>query len=192
MTWLNRISSLQRLFETSFKIKDSIVLSLFAGLIGTIIMDISNLFLWKTRKAETLYGHLAGSLLMAPFRTNQRKNFILGQILHMITGSVLAYPLTYIFKKTGKDHHLLKGALFGTVTWEAIYSLGQQIDLFKTKPHLTKSHYAALWHNILYGLVTAQVLVSSSDPSVFETTEDPSNPEFENPPLKTVWPQTAK
>ncbi|MHB1651557.1 MAG: hypothetical protein ACYCVD_03655 [Desulfitobacteriaceae bacterium] len=154
------------------KIKDSVVLSLLSGLIGTLLMDSSNFLLWRGRKTEALYGHLAGSMLMYPFRTNRRKNFVIGQILHMVTGAVLAYPLTIIFKKTGKDHHLIKGAFFGTVTWEFIYGLGKRFNIFTTKPHLTKTHYSAFLDNILYGIGTAQTIVSLADSNMFPTSHD--------------------
>jgi len=59
------------------KMKDSITIGLLGGLIGAIFMDISNLLIFMAGKAETLYGHIAGGFLVAPFRTKKRKNFIL-------------------------------------------------------------------------------------------------------------------
>jgi len=111
-TLVNLLSKMQRVL----KMKDSITVSIFSGLLGTLAMDVSNLLFWKKGKTEALYGHIAASVYVSPFRTNQRKNFWLGQIMHLITGSILAYPLTFILKKTGKDNLLVKGAFFGAVT----------------------------------------------------------------------------
>lgn len=80
------------------KMKDSIVVGLLGGLLGTISMNISNLLIFKAGKTEKLYGHIAGELFVAPFRTNQRKNFILGQIAHIGIGSIWGIPLTYLLK----------------------------------------------------------------------------------------------
>ncbi|WP_199242514.1 hypothetical protein [Desulfosporosinus fructosivorans] len=157
------ISKMQRVL----KMKDSVAVSIFAGILGTLAMDTSNLMFWRKGKTEALYGHIAGSIFVNPFRLNQRKNFWLGQIMHLITGAVLAYPLTIILKKTGKDNILLKGAFFGAVTWEFIYGIGQRFSVFATKPRFTKTHYAELFNNIIYGVTTAQALVSFSEPSMF-------------------------
>ena len=115
MELLNNLHNFLRTAQRVLKVKDSIAVSLFSGFLGTLAMDASNTILWRARKTEALYGHIAGSIFMRPFRVNQRKNFWLGQITHSITGAVLAYPLNYIFKKTGKDLHLLKGAFYGSM-----------------------------------------------------------------------------
>jgi|GEM_PF-4593823 len=55
---------------------------LYIGFLGTVTMVISNYLIYRAGKTEILYGHIAGSIFMRPFRTNQRKNFILGQHVH--------------------------------------------------------------------------------------------------------------
>lgn len=178
MEQLNNLLNLFSKMQRVLKMKDSIAVSILSGLLGTLAMDTSNLIFWKKGKTETLYGHIAGSIFVNPFRLNQRKNFWLGQIMHLITGSVLACPLTLILKKTGKDKLLLKGAFFGAVTWEFIYGIGQRFEVFSTKPHFTKTHYAELFNNIIYGVTTAQALVAFSDPSVFPNTQNETTTAF--------------
>lgn len=172
MAQLNSIFSFIKSIQRLLMIKDSVTVSLLSGFLGTLVMDASNLFLWKARKTETMYGHIAGSVLVHPFRTNQRKNFWLGEVMHLITGSALAYPLNYIFQKTGKDNYALKGAFFGTITWELIYGIGRRFGVFSVKPHFTKTHYAELLNNILYGISTAQALVFLSAPSLFSVAQN--------------------
>ncbi|EGW39361.1 hypothetical protein [Desulfosporosinus sp. OT] len=94
---MEQLNSLMRFLKTIqriLKIKDSIAASIFSGVLGTVAMDIPNLLFWRAKRTEALYGHIAGSVYVRPFRTNQRKNFILGQITHHITGAALAIPLT--------------------------------------------------------------------------------------------------
>jgi hypothetical protein len=162
-----RIIKFLMLIPKGFRLKDSITIGLFGGLIGTLIVDLSNLLLWKKNKTEILYAHLGASMFMRPFRTNQKKNFILGQLFHMITGASLGVPIFYMLKKTGKDYLILKGAFGGAFTWGALYSFGINKGFYSAKPHLTKTHYSYLFHNFLFGIVSAVSMVWLSDPSVF-------------------------
>lgn len=172
MELLDNVVKLFSKMQRALKMKDSVAVSIFAGLLGTLAMDTSNLMFWRKGKTEALYGHIAGSIFVNPVRLNQRKNFWLGQIMHLITGAVLAYPLTILLKKTGKDNILLKGAFFGAITWEFIYGIGQRFSVFATKPSFTKTHYAELLNNIIYGVTTAQALVNFSDPSMFPDSQN--------------------
>ena len=150
--------------------KDSITIGLLGGLIGAIFMDISNLIIFKAGKTETLYAYIAGELFVAPFRTKQRKNFILGEIAHLGMGSIWGILLTYILKKTGKDHHLIKGILISILSLGSLIG-GQKFGALK-KFRLTKTFYSAIWNHTVYGLVSAQAIVSLSDPTIFPSDND--------------------
>ncbi|WP_407311962.1 DUF6789 family protein [Desulfosporosinus sp. SB140] len=181
------ISRILSVFKSVHKIKDSIVLGLIGGLAGTIVMDLSNFFLWRTNKTEGLYGHLAGSMIMRSFRTNQTKNFLLGQILHTFTGATLGIPFVYLLKKTGKDHHLIKGMIFGGLSWGILYDFGQKIGFFYGKAHLTKSHYSSLFNNFLFGITTAHTVYSLADSSVFPQAERHIAVQHEKPKSTTSY-----
>lgn len=150
--------------------KDLIATGLLGGLIGTAFMDISNLLIYKAGKTETLYGHIAGGLFVSPFRTKQRKNFILGELAHFGIGSIWGIPLTYILKKTGEDHHLLKGTLISMLSLGSLIG-GQKFGILK-KFRLTKTFYSALWNHLVYGLVSAQSIVWLSDPIIFASSNE--------------------
>jgi hypothetical protein len=130
-------------------------------------MDFSNLIYWKKNKSEALYGQLAGSILMKGFRTKKTNNFIFGEIIHLITGVLAGIPLVYLFKKTGKDSHLIKGAAYGSLIWMVYYVLGIKIGMFSSRPKFNRSHSSSLWQNLLYGLSSAQIIVSLAHDSVF-------------------------
>lgn len=152
------------------KMKDSITTGLLGGLIGTIFMDISNLLIFKAGKTEVLYGHIAGGLFVAPFRTKQRKNFILGELTHFGIGSIWGIPLTYILKKTGKDHHLIKGMFISILSLGSLIG-GQKLGILK-KFGLTKTFYSAIWNHLVYGLVSAQAIVLLADPIIFSSSNE--------------------
>lgn len=148
-------------------IKDSLTLITLSGLIGTLLVDLSNALLWRKGKTEMLYGHFAASMFMRPFRTNQKKNFWLGQIFHMFTGIHFAFPIFYLLKKTGRDNLFLKGMIGGSVVWSSLYAFGVRMKMYLAKPHLTKTHYSYLWHNVLYGVATAYSMVWLAEPGTF-------------------------
>jgi len=133
-------------------------------------MDTSNLLMFKTGKTEMLYGHLAGGFFTTPFRTKKKSNFILGEIAHLGIGSIWGILLTYILKKTGKDHHLIKGALI------SIFSLGSVIGVQKLgilkKFGLAKTFYFFIWNHLVYGLVSAQAIVLLADPTIFASSNE--------------------
>ncbi|AFM40372.1 hypothetical protein Desaci_1346 [Desulfosporosinus acidiphilus SJ4] len=151
---------------TFFKTKDSVVTGLLGGLVGTLFMDITNAVIYKAGGTEKLYGHLAGQFFVSPLRTNQRKNYVLGELLHFSVGSVFGLPTMYMLKKTGKDHYLSKGLVTSMLTWGLLYTGGQKIGLFK-KLRFTKTHYSAAFNNVIYGLVSAKTMVSLADPTMF-------------------------
>lgn len=152
------------------KMKDSICIGLIGGLIGSIFMDISNLLIFMAGKTETLYGYIAGGLFVAPFRTKQKKNFVLGEIAHLGIGSIWGILLTCVLKKTGKDHHLIKGTLIAVLSLGALIG-GQKFGVLK-KFGQTKTFYSAIWNHMIYGLVSAQAIVSLADPMIFQSDND--------------------
>jgi len=148
-------------------IKDSIALGVVGGFLGIVVMSLSNFIIYKAGKTEILYGHIAGSILMKPFRTKQRKNFILGMMFHILNGSSAGILMVQIFKKFGTDFALLKGTILGVFSFEAIYTLGQRLKIYRTNPHLTKTAYSAFWNNFLFGVITAYSIRWLAHPSVF-------------------------
>jgi len=149
------------------KIKDTLTLGLVGGLMGTAAMEASNAILWQRGKSELMFGHMAGSIVMNPLRTKRTPNFILGEIMNLATGGALGILILNVLRKTGKDHYLTKGAFVGILTWESLYNLGQRTGVLRARAHQTQTHYAALVNNLLFGIVTAQTIVSLADPSIF-------------------------
>ncbi|WP_050809847.1 hypothetical protein [Desulfosporosinus sp. OT] len=109
--------------------------------------------------------------MMRAIRMNQRKNFILGELFHLITGSALSLVQLEVLKKYGKDHHLVKGGGTGLITWGVLYNFGQRMDFFTRRAHLTKTKYASLLNHLVYGLVSSQTIVTLADPSIFKKKE---------------------
>jgi hypothetical protein len=168
---LFKLSRLWSILKRGKSIKDSVALGTVGGLLGAVAMVLSNFLIYKAGKTEILYGHIAGSIFMRPFRTKQPKNFILGQIFHLANGSASGLLMVQVFKRFGTDLALLKGSMLGMFTWEVLYNVGQRLGIYTAKPHLTKTGYSALWNNFVYGAVTAYSIKWLAHPSVFLANE---------------------
>jgi len=152
--------------DTMPKIKDSIQLGLFSGLIGSLVLDISNLIFRRNKKVTPLYTQMAGSMLNKG-KTTKLSDFMFGQTLHLITGILAGVPLVYLLKKTGKDAPLIKGAAYGSFIWMIYYLFGIKMGMFSSPPKKNKTHYFSLWQNIVFGMVTAKSILTLAHPSVF-------------------------
>lgn len=169
---INEFKTLYKLWKTLKQgkcIKDSVVLGAVGGFLGTVAMALSNFLIFKAGKTEMLYGHLAGSIFMKPFKTNKRNNYILGQIFHLVNGSGAGLFMVQIFKLFGTDYALLKGTMTGMFTWGFLYNVGQRLKIYTAEPHLTKTGYSAMWNNFLYGVVSAYSIKWLAHSSVFSS-----------------------
>lgn len=138
---------------------DTIALGVASGLVGNIAKDISNFLIYRAGGTEMLYGHFASSMFSPPQKVQEPGHFALGQILDFAIGATLGVPLVYLLKKTGKDHHLIKGAGMGLLLWGVLYGVGPNLKLLSIKPTLPRTHFSALWNNFVYGITTAQAAV---------------------------------
>lgn len=158
--------------------RDTIILGMLSGLIGNVAKDASNYIIYRAGKTEMLYGHFAASMITDPAKTHEAGNFAVGQLIDMTVGALMGVPLVYLFKKTGKDHYLLKGAGLGLMLWGILYGIGPNLNIVTVRPRETKTHVSALFNNLLYGLTTAQAAVSLADPDMFSTKRSPSGCRF--------------
>jgi hypothetical protein len=108
-------------------------------------------------------------MIMQPIKTKRTKNFILGQINHMVAGAWLGLPITYVLKVTGKNHHLVKGAFMGLFSWLMVFNLTRKIKVLTFKPNLARTHFSQMITNILFGITAAQTMVALS-PNLFPDT----------------------
>ncbi|MDA8221962.1 DUF6789 family protein [Desulfosporosinus sp.] len=172
MKLLHSLDQVSKFISSGKKMRDSIPIGFISGLMGTIAMDLSNLMFKKTGLSEKTYAQYAGSILMRPFRLIFMENRILGQILHIITGSVVGIPLFAVLKKTGKDNYLFKGVIYGTFTWELLYSFGLRFGVFRTKSYSTRTHMTTLIDNLVYGFVSSATMIFLTDSAVFSKGSD--------------------
>lgn len=87
---------------------------------------------------------------------------------------------------TGKDNHLFKGVVYGTFTWEMLYTLGQRLGVVRSKTHNTRTHMTTttLFDNLLYGLASSATMVFLAEPSVFTQSEKRIGTSVDDPTYK--------
>ena len=170
MRILDNIDRLTKFYSVGKTMKDSIPIGFLGGLMGTIAMDLSNILFKKTGLSEKTYAEYAGSVILSPFKLLKRQNYLFGQLLHFITGSILGIPMFNILKKTGKDNYLFKGTVYGAFTWGMLYTLGQRLGVVRSTTHKTRTHITTLFDNLVYGLVSTATMVFLTDPTVFAQT----------------------
>lgn len=146
--------------------KDYFLTGIFGGFAGTLAMDMANGILKLLGITEALSGQIAGTLIMQPIKTKRTKNFVIGQITHMVTGAWLGIPMAYALKKTGKNHHRFKGACMGLFSWLMVYNFTRRFKVLTFNPHLARTHFSQMVANIIFGVATAQTVVSLS-PNLF-------------------------
>lgn len=134
---------------------DFIMQGAIGGLFGTFAMDLFNFVMYKIGISEVLWGSYVATILMPVRDTKKPKNFILGEIEHLLTGILLGIPLSFIFNKTSKKNFLLKGSGYGLVTWASFYNVLTKLGLFQSKDKTTRAYYSTLIQSLIYGLVAA-------------------------------------
>ncbi len=135
----NKLSEIYFLIKRGKLIKDSVLLGVTGGFLGAVAMALSNLLLYKAGKTEILYGHIAGSIFMRPYKTKRRKNYILGEIYHLLSRSAIGVLMVQIYKIFGTDLALLKGTILGMFTWESLFQCRSKVKIWTSNPPLTKS-----------------------------------------------------
>lgn len=174
---LKTLHKLWSLVKQGKFIKDSVALGAIGGFLGSVAMALSNYIIYRANKTEILYGHIAGSIFMRPIKTNTRKNYILGQIFHLVSGSGAGLLMVQIFKIFGTDLALLKGTMVGMFTWQGLYNVGQRLKIYTASPHLSKTGYSSLWNNFVYGVISAYSIKWLAHPSVFSSVGHHAKPQ---------------
>ena len=140
-------------------IKDRIASGFIAGLLAGIVMNIIDyisyfLIKFDTREllldwtAVMLFGRLAQSL----------PEFILAQVAQIFFAGFLGIVFSYALLKLTSGHYLLKGWIYGVITWFFIYAvtIAFQVPLLKT--HFFEAVATNIVAASAYGLILAEAL----------------------------------
>lgn len=170
------------------KIKDPIVLGVFAGIIGNCAKMAGNIFnRYVLYKSDTTYYEIAGGLFMTKKERNKLTGKVVGGLADFILGGFLGIPLVYLFRYTGKDKTAIKGTAYGHFAWIVMYgSLGRLFGVKKgVFPLNAQTNMSALVNHTWYGLVTALVINKLGDPRLFPEPISRTNTSISNETVNT-------
>lgn len=149
--------------KQSNSMKDSMIVGLISGVLGSVAIELLNVLLGK----NLFFGKVASSMVVNPLRSKKLKNILIGEIMHLTVGAGIGCIIAGLLKKTGKDWGIIKGIFVSLLAWIGLHHLGNKIDLFSIKLRSTKSQYFALIQHIFYGLTTSAVIKYIANPLIF-------------------------
>jgi hypothetical protein len=156
------------LLKKSDLMKDSVIVGLVSGLMGGIAIELFNVVSGK----RLLFGKLASSMVVNPFRSYQRKNILIGELMHLTTGATVGTIIVEFIKRTGKEYMMVKSIFVSLLAWIGLHNLGDRFDIFTNKTRTTKSHFIAFLQHVVYGVITSSAINYFANPVIFQ---QPSN-----------------
>lgn len=158
-------------------VKDRVILSVIAGLAGVAAKQGVNLGLRKLGMSNVGYSTMAASLFVDKKRSAGSN--ILGYIADGVIGTSLGLPLTYIMGYTGRDRSLVKGALYGGITWVALLGVLQNVGVSNFSPGRPRTNLMELFSNLAYGITVSSIIKKFGDESLFvDSTEETTTEEY--------------
>lgn len=153
-----------RLLKKSDAMKDSVIVGLMSGLLGSIAVETINVVSGK----KLLFGKLASSIIVNPFRSYQRKNILLGEAMHLTMGAGIGSVIVQVLRRTGKEYMMAKSIFVSLMAWIGLHTLGNRFDVFSNKARSTKSQYLSLLQHIVYGATTSAAISYLANPVIFQ------------------------
>lgn len=150
----NRIVNLLHQLKQSNSMKDSMIVGLFSGLLGAVIMELLNVLFGR----KLFFGKTASSMIVNSVRSNRLKNIMFGEIMHLTVGAGIGSIITMLLEKTGKNFVVIKGTFISLLAWIGLHNIGHRMDLFSVKPRATKNHYFSLIQHLGYGICTSALI----------------------------------
>lgn len=151
------------------KIKDRHMLGIVAGILGCIpkiLIDEISLRLGISKRAYRQTA--AGVWVNSRKEAKSWKGSVLGTIMDgglSILGAILKLGF---LSRLGRDHIILKGALYGTAFGAIITAMLSGFSHNKVKPKDAASNLSYVVANCVYGIVTTLALAKLGDDSLFD------------------------
>lgn len=158
-----RIANGLHQLKQSNSMKDSMIVGLFSGLLGAVIMELFNVLFGK----KLFFGKTASSMIVNSVRSNRLKNIMFGEIMHLTVGAGIGSIITILLEKTGKNFAVIKGTFISLLAWIGLHNIGHRIDLFNIKPRSTRNHYFSLIQHLVYGICTSALIKYLTNPVTF-------------------------
>lgn len=151
------------------KIRDRVVLSVLAGVLGnaakTLIDEVS---LRAQISQRSFRETAAGVWVSKKSEASNPKGQVLGELLDIGMATVGAFGLMTLLSRTGRDHYPFKGALLGLIHGSAVSGIVSGLPQNKVRPKDAASNLSYMLSHAIYGLVAGVVMARLGHPSLFD------------------------
>ena len=147
------------------KIKDSILLGVISGLLGAVPGRLLNKAEFALGFTDSRYEEMAAIPFVKKKEINKPIGKNIGKIANGLLTSVVGVSTTYVLKRTGRDHAILKGMGIAGLSWLGLYSLSTQTHIRKSKKPLTA--LLSFGDHLIFGATTGTLAARLGDDSLF-------------------------
>lgn len=149
------------------KIKDPVVLGVVAGLAGNLLKNIGNTVNIKLGITQTSYPRISGGFFMKKNTVESIYGKTAGWIADTVIAGGLGVGLVYLLKMTGKDHALIKGAIYGQTAWTTLFGVAGKLGASNIYPTDAKTVLSGYMNHNLYGIGAALAATALGDEDLF-------------------------
>lgn len=138
--------------------KDWILLGAMAGFIGTLADEIVHWTAVLSGIVQSTTGHYISQLIF-PHQPVTMPLLLMGEFTHLLAGAVLGLAVILIFKASGFDYAIIKGAGFGAAMW--IVHVLIIPNLVAPRPYIYRTYNEAvvdMISHLVWGAIAAFVI----------------------------------
>ncbi len=143
-----------------------VVSGLTGNLAKTLIDEVSHR---KKISQRTFRETAAGIWVNKRSEATNYKGQLLGGLLDFGLASLGGIGIVKLFSKTGRDYVLTKGIISGITVGSTVTVLLSAFPQNKVKPKDAASNLSYMLAHAVYGVVTAAVVTTLGDPSLFDS-----------------------
>lgn len=173
------------------KIKDKMLLGVIAGLSANVIKNILGLSGMKLGLQEIDGPHRAAGMLVPPHKIADPKGKLVGFLADTVMSGTLGVVTLSGLILFGKKHSVLKGSLVGAGMWTMLYGVLGSLGATKVNPITPQTVLAEFIEHTVYGAVTAAIITSIADQSVFKSSQN-QDQTLQQPISMTLYENAAK
>lgn len=150
------------------KIRDRIVLSVVAGVLGNMAKTLVDEVSLRAKISQRSFRETAAGVWVSRREASNPKGQVLGELLDIGMATVGAFGLMTLLSRTGRDHYPFKGALLGLVHGSAVSGIVSGLPQNKVRPKDAASNLSYMLSHAIYGLVAGVVMARLGHPSLFD------------------------
>ncbi|HWI54328.1 MAG TPA: hypothetical protein VNT57_01440 [Desulfobacteria bacterium] len=131
--------------------RDTIMRGVTGGLIAAIPAYIIDQIEHARGLTDMTYPQFSSTLVMSKKQSKGIHGKIMGNTIHALGIAMSGVTTSYILKKTGRDHALIKGLGVGLVQGLLLAGTLPKLGLLE-KPKMARTHTLSLINHIIFGL----------------------------------------